>query len=175
MTADILITNGRVLTMDNAHPRAAMVAIVGNEIIFVGAAADAGALRGPHTQVIDAQGGTVLPGFIEAHMHIFPGSAELDTLNLTGVHGFSALAGAVRRYAGERPDAAILIANAADYTILGPEERVTRFHLDGIIRDRPLAIAAPDHHTMWANTLALERAGILCGGDVGVGNEIVMG
>ncbi|MFL5259269.1 MAG: amidohydrolase [Hyphomicrobiales bacterium] len=173
--ADIIILNGRVLTMDESRPRSEAVAISGNEIALVGARDDALALRGCHTRVMDAQGGTVLPGFIEAHMHIFPGSAELETLNLTGVHGFEALAEAIRRYAAERPDTSLLVANAADYTILGADERVTRSHLDRIIPDRPFAMAAPDHHTMWANSLALERAGILEGRDVGVGNEIVIG
>ncbi|RUY23335.1 amidohydrolase, partial [Mesorhizobium sp. M7A.F.Ca.US.001.04.2.1] len=61
-----------------------------------------------------------------------------------------------------------------DYTVLG-SERVTRHHLDAILPDRPFCMAAPDHHTMWANTKALEMAGILQGRMLGPGNEIVMG
>jgi predicted amidohydrolase YtcJ len=52
---------------------------------------------------------------------------------------------------------------------------VTRHHLDAILPDRPFCMAAPDHHTMWANTKALEMAGILQGRTLGPGNEIVMG
>jgi hypothetical protein len=59
--------------------------------------------------------------------------------------------------------------------VLSEEERVTRHHLDRIIPDRPFMMVAPDRHTAWANTIALEKAGILHGRDVGVGNEIVMG
>ena len=174
LSADIII-NARVLTMDEAAPRGEAIAIVGNEIAFIGSGEDAEGLRRAHTRVIDAEGGTVLPGFIEAHMHIFPGSAELDTLNLHGVRGLDRLAEKIRDYAAAKPDAALLVGNAADYTILSAEERVTRHHLDRIIKDRPFAMASPDHHTMWANTIALDRAGILKGGEVGTGNEIVMG
>src|SRR5690606_15202604 len=94
---------------------------------------------------------------------------------LMGVHGFDALADAVRGYAAGRPNQAILQAQGADYTILSAAERVTRHHLDRILPDRPFVMAAPDHHTMWANTRALEMAGLLHGRQLGPGNEIVMG
>jgi predicted amidohydrolase YtcJ len=92
-----------------------------------------------------------------------------------GVHGFDALADAVRAYAAGRPNQTILQAQGADYTILSAAERVTRHHLDRILPDRPFVMAAPDHHTMWANTKALEMAGLLRGRQLGPGNEIVMG
>ncbi len=174
-TADLIITNARILTMDSANPFAQAIAVAGGEILAVGEAVAIDAYRGPATQIIDAGGNSVLPGFIEAHMHLFSGAAELDSLHLSGVHGFDALQDAVRAYAARRPDDAVLMAAGADYTILSAEEPVTRHHLDRIIADRPFAMTAPDHHTMWANTIALERAGILHGRELGPGNEIVMG
>jgi len=173
--ADILIVNGRVLTLDGKGSRAEAVAIAGNEILFAGDAESAKVLRHKGTRVIDAQGATVLPGFIESHMHIFSGAAELDQLHLTGVAGFAQLAEAVRGYAQSRPQAKLIVAQGADYTILSKEERVTRHHLDRIIPDRPFMMFSPDHHTAWANTAALERAQVLNGRDVGVGSEIVIG
>ncbi|MGE4249985.1 MAG: amidohydrolase [Parvibaculaceae bacterium] len=151
------------------------VAIAGNEVIFVGDAASAKALRHTGTRVIDAQGASVLPGFIESHMHIFSGAAELSQLHLTGVKGFDQLAEKTRAYAKARPELKLLIAQGADYTILSKQERVTRHHLDRIVADRPFMMFSPDHHTAWANTAALEQARILQGRDVGVGAEIVMG
>jgi predicted amidohydrolase YtcJ len=70
--ADILIVNGRVLTLDRQGRRCEAVALAGNEIIFVGDAASAKALSYKGTRLIDAQGATVLPGFIESHMHVAP-------------------------------------------------------------------------------------------------------
>ena len=173
--ASFIIRNARVLTMDAANPRASAVAIAGNRILAVGSEAQVDAFSGPDTHVIDARGGTVLPGFNEAHMHIFGGSAELSELSLAGVKGFDALERAVKAYAAEYPERQLLIAQQADYTILSDDERMTRHHLDRILPDRALLIVAPDHHTAWANTTALTMGGILEGRDVGVGNEIVMG
>ncbi len=173
-SADLIVTNGRVLTMDENVPRAEAVAIRDSRFVAIGDRAAIADLKGPDTKVIDAGGGTVIPGFVEAHMHLFSGAAELAHLQLAGVHGFDALGAAIRAYAAERPDAKMLVGQGADYTILG-SERVTRQHLDAILPDRPFCMAAPDHHTIWANTKALEQAGILRGRALGPGNEIVMG
>jgi predicted amidohydrolase YtcJ len=175
LTADLIVDNASILTMDPDTPRASAIAIKGNEIIAIADRATVLGHKGPGTRVIDAAGGSVVPGFIEAHMHLFAGAAELDHLQLTGVHGFEALSQAVRHYAASRPNQAVLQAQGADYTILSTAERVTRHHLDRIIPDRPFVMAAPDHHTMWANTKALELAGLLKGRELGPGNEIVMG
>jgi predicted amidohydrolase YtcJ len=173
--ATFIIRNARVLTMDDANPRAEAIAVSGGRILAVGSEAQIDVYCGPDTHVIDAKGGTVLPGFNEAHMHIFGGSAELTELSLFGIKGFGALEAAVRAYAAENPGLRLLIAQQTDYTILSDEERLSRHHLDRIIADRPLLLVAPDHHTAWANTIALKTAGILEGRDVGIGNEIVMG
>jgi predicted amidohydrolase YtcJ len=174
-TADLIVTNARVLTMDEGNPTAEAVAIKDGNILAAGDRRIIEALQGPATKVIDARGGSVVPGFIEAHMHLFGGAAELDNLHLQGVHGFDALNDAIRSYAAARPNATLLLGAGADYTILSEEEPVTRHHLDRIIPDRPFAMSASDHHTMWANTRALELAGILQGRQLGPGNEIVMG
>jgi len=171
---DLIVVNGRVLTMDEDHPAAEAVAVRDGRIVAVGDGKAIVALKGPATRVIDAQGGSVVPGFIEAHMHLFSGAAELAHLQLAGLHGFDALRDAIRAYAAERPDAPMLVGQGVDYSVLGAE-RVTRHHLDAILADRPFCMAAPDHHTVWANTKALEAAGILRGRTVGPGNEIVIG
>ena len=171
--ADLVVVNGRVLTMDDDNPAAEAVAVKDGVIIAIGSRASIEELKGPATKVVDAQGGSVLPGFIEAHMHLFGGAAELDNLHLAGVHGFDALRDAIQDFAAKRPTARLLIGAGVDYAIL--PEPVTRHHLDRIIADRPFAMSASDHHTMWANTKALEAAGLLHGKQLGPGNEIVMG
>ncbi|TGP91187.1 MULTISPECIES: amidohydrolase [unclassified Mesorhizobium] len=173
-SADLIVLNGRVLTMDNDNPAAEAVAVKDGAIIAIGSSTSIEEFKGPATKVIDALGGSVLPGFIEAHMHLFSGAAELAHLQLAGVHGFEALQKAIRDYAATHPDARMLVGQSVDYTVLD-DERVTRHHLDAILPDRPFVMAAPDHHTMWANTKALELAGILNGRTLGPGNEIVMG
>src|SRR5438552_11348896 len=84
MSASLIIANARVLTMDERRPSAEAIAIAGNRIIGVGHNRDMRALAGPGCKEIDAGGATVMPGFIESHMHIFPGAAELTHLQLEG-------------------------------------------------------------------------------------------
>ena len=173
--ADTLVINARVKTMDAERPQAEAVAIRDGVILAVGSNDDLSALKGPGTRVIDAAGGSVLPGFSENHMHIFSGAAELDHLQLAGVSGRDALRQAIAAFAAARPREKVLYAQGADYTLLGTGVPITRHDLDGIVKDRPLVIFAHDHHTAWANTLALETAGLLRGAEVPPGNEIVMG
>jgi predicted amidohydrolase YtcJ len=174
-TADIIISNGRVLTLDPDAPRAEAVALSGGKVIAAGSNAGIERLRGPHTRVIDAKNGSVLPGFSENHMHLFSGAAELDHLQLTGVKGLAALTEAVRTYAASRKTQKVLFGQGTDYEILGHGEGLTRRHLDEILPDQPIVVFAPDHHTAWANTPALELVGILHGANLGPGNEVVMG
>ncbi len=174
-TADLIIHNARILTMDNENPRAEAMAVAGNRILAIGGNAEILPLAKEGARIVDAGGATVLPGFNEAHMHIFGGSVGLGELSLFKVQGFEALKNAIQTYAAANPDLPLLVAQYADYTVISEEERVTRHHLDRIVPDRPFLMFSPDHHTAWANTIALEKAGILHGRDVGVGNEIVMG
>ena len=174
-TADIIILNARVLTLDEDRPRAEAVAMAAGHILAVGTVAQIETFRDAGTQVIDAAGGTVLPGFSENHMHLFSGAAELDHLQLAGVSGLAALTEAVCSYAEARAAEKVLFAQGADYTILGETERLTRHHLDAILAHQPLVLFAPDHHTAWANTTALELVGMLHGAALGPGNEVVVG
>lgn len=171
---DLIILGGVALTMDPAKPRVEAVGIKGNTIAAVGSRAEILELKRPGTRVIDAAGGTILPGLIESHMHLWLGAAELDHLSLYGVSGFDALHDRVKAFAAANPHQALLVAQAADYTVLGVGRPVTRHDLDRIVPDRPFIMFAPDHHTAWANTIALTEAGILGGRKLSVGNEIVM-
>ncbi|MFN5998148.1 MAG: amidohydrolase [Paracoccaceae bacterium] len=172
MAAETIITNAKVLTMDEARPRAEAVAFAGGRILAVGSRAEVEALAGQGTRVVDAGGRTLLPGFFESHMHLF-GGAELLHLQLTGVRGFEPVASSFRAYAAERPEAPILMAEGADYLLLGHD--ITRHDLDRMIADRPIAIRAMDHHTVWANTAALKATGLLHGAAMPYGHEVVMG
>ncbi|TGD65593.1 amidohydrolase [Tabrizicola sp. WMC-M-20] len=173
MTADLIVTNARVLTMDASLPRAEAVAIAAGRILAVGTRADVEALAGPDTQVIDGKGRTVLPGFVESHLHLVLGGAELGHLHVSGLHGMEALRGAFRRFGAAHPDRPLLMAQGADYAML--DHPVTRHDLDAILPDRPIAMTSHDHHTVWANTAALRAAGILHGMDTPHGHEVVMG
>lgn len=172
--ADILITNARVLTIDAARPRAEAVAITGNRIAAIGSASDLAGLRAKHTRVIDARQKTVMPGIIEGHVHLFGGGVELDTLMLNGIFGFEAIAAAVADYRAKTPNDEVLLATGITHEGFGPGVPIARQLLDRIVPDIPFIVGCFDHHTMWANTRALEAAGIMRGRDLPTGNEIVL-
>lgn len=171
--AELIITNSRVLTMDADHPRAEAVALAGGRILAVGSRAEVEALAGPSTRVVDAGGRTLLPGFVESHLHLVLGGNELTQLQLGGVEGFDDLARLFRAYAAKNPGLPLVMAQGAAYEIL--EHPVTRHDLDRVIADRPIAMMSPDHHTVWANTAALQAAGILQGAAMPAGHVVVMG
>ena len=174
-TPETVILNGRLITFDPDRPRAEALAIAGGEILAVGSTRDIRDLAGPGTRSVDAGGATVLPGFIDSHVHLFGGSVELGYLDLYGVSGLDALTTKVRDWAAECPDDRVVFAVQADYAILGEGRHSTRHDLDRVLPDRPFAMFAPDHHTIWANTPALAAAGLLHGGLVDKGAQVVMG
>ncbi|WP_347312386.1 amidohydrolase [Defluviimonas sp. SAOS-178_SWC] len=173
MTPDMILTNARVLTMDPAHPRAEAIAIASGRIAAVGSRSEIEPLAGAATEVVDCMGATLLPGFVESHLHLVLGGAELAHLQLHGIDGAAALAGAFRDFAGRHPDRPLLMAQGGHYAML--DHPMSRHDLDRIIADRPIAITAHDHHTVWANTAALKAAGILEGATMPHGHEVVMG
>ena len=175
MTPDLILHNARVLTMDNDAPRAEAVAVAGNRILAVGSDADMLVLAGPVTRIVDAQGGTLLPGFVESHLHLFSGAYGQTLLQLGGVTGFDAMNAAVAQFAASKPTEGLLFAQGADYEILGAGQRLDRHILDAMCPDRPLAVMAFDFHTLFANTAALTAAGLLQGRTLPAGNEVVMG
>lgn len=174
-SADIVIENARILTMDGSRPRAQAIALKDGAVLAVGDRAEVGGRAGRNTRRIDAAGASVLPGFIDSHIHLFAGGAQLASLSLGGVTGFDAVASMIRERAAKNIDPGILVAEQAAYSIFGEKEPTTRHILDRILPDVPFALFASDHHTMWANTAALKAAGILHGREVPPGNEIVMG
>ena len=158
--ADLIVTNARILTMDEGNPRAEAIAI-----------ADGDDPRGRRREIDRrAQGAGDQDhrcrrqhGRARLHRSAYASvrrRSRTDASATFGRAGFDALHEAVRAYAAARPGRQLLLAQGADYTILSARtSRVTRHHLDRIIADRPFAMSAPDHHTMWANTMALELAG----------------
>ena len=172
MQPDLILKNAAILTMDPGVPRARVIALGGGRILALGGD-EVLATAGPATRIIDCAGRSLLPGFVESHLHLVLGGAELVQLQIGGVMGFDALHAAFTAYGAAHPQRVLLQAQGAAYDILGAG--VTRHDLDRIFADRPIAMTSPDHHTVWANTAALQAAGILHGAVMPRGHEVVMG
>lgn len=174
MTADLLIVNARTRPLF-APPGTTALAVADGRILALGTGDGLRALAGPETRVIDAAGCELMPGFVESHLHLFMGGATLSMLNLGSCSGFDAARAAFHEFLAAHPGDGILFAYAANYTIFGDDRRPDRHLMDAICKDRPIAMMATDLHCAWANTRALDMAGILQGADVGPGAEVVMG
>ena len=140
LSADLIITNAKVLTINAERPRADAVAIAGNRIIRVGTRGDMAVLHAPHTRVVDAQMKTVMPGIIEGHVHLFGGGVELGTLNLNGINGFESIAAAISQYRKSHPGQAVVVATGIAHTAFGADVPVTRHVLDRIVSDVPFIV-----------------------------------
>lgn len=174
-SANLLLLNARVLTMDPARPTAEAVAVAGQRIIYVGDNQGAAELRGPHTRVIDAAGATLLPGLIDSHYHLMLGSLRLDGIQLESVSNITELTNTIQRYAAQHPNEHWLAGYGLRYGTGLTGGELTRHDLDAIEATRPLLLTAFDGHTAWANTRALELSGALHGYDCGPNSEIVFG
>ncbi|RNF35895.1 hypothetical protein A7A09_000260 [Paracoccus methylarcula] len=168
MSASIVILNARIRALF-APAGTTAIAIKGDRIMALGDVSTMRAHIGPETHVIDAGGRELMPGFIESHLHLFMGGATLSMLNLGSVFGFEAVQAAFAAFIRDNPGDDILFGYAVNYVIFGEDRRPDRHILDRIVVDRPLCLLATDLHCAWANTRALEMAGILHGADVGPG------
>ena len=154
--AGIIIMNARIFTSDEANPRAEAIAIKGNHIVYVGTNAEAEAFKDASTRVIDAQGHTLTPGFIDTHVHLLWGSIWMGNAQLQEVRTKEDLKKILVEFAEANKTSEWVVGRGIRYNIVS-----TRQELDEIIADRPIYIGAFDGHTGWANTKALEMAGIL--------------
>jgi predicted amidohydrolase YtcJ len=172
--AHFLFENAHVFTADRIRPSAEAVAVRNNRIVFVGSRAEAQSLKGAHTRVIDAGGGTLMPGFIDSHFHMMYGALNLDGMQLEPATNYEELSNIVLKYAAEHPDDAWLPGTGLRYNVGPGHTPLNRYHLDALVADRPIYINAFDGHTSWANTMALKMAGIFNGGVTGPNSENVL-
>lgn len=155
-SADVIITNARVFTSDESNPRAEAVAVRGNRIVYVGTITEAEALKAGSTRVIDGQGHTLTAGFIDTHVHLLWGSIWMGNAQLQEVRTKEDLKNILVDFAENNQTDPWVVGRGIKYGIVS-----TRQELDEILADRPVYIGAFDGHTGWANTKALEMAGIL--------------
>lgn len=156
-SADTLLINARVYTVNEAQPWAEAVAIAGGKIVFVGSVKDAMMWRGHKTEVIDLAGGMLLPGFIDSHSHILLGGAHVDDLVLDPTDEPDQWILQVQAFAKAHPEQELIMAVgflASRFGQAGPHRKL----LDHI--EKPVFILDEGMHGAWLNSAALERLAI---------------
>ncbi|MFN0108214.1 MAG: amidohydrolase [Blastocatellia bacterium] len=157
--ADLVLTNGRIWTGNDAVSTVEAVAIRKDQIIRVGTALEIKPLIGAQTQVIDLGGRLASPGFNDAHIHFLGGASGLNRIDLTGAKTVAEMVERIAAYAKKNPDKQWITGRGWEYTPF-PGGLPTKIYLDAIIKDRPVFLSAYDGHSGWANSKALELAGI---------------
>src|SRR5688572_2349484 len=100
-SADIIITNARVFTSDESNLHAEAVAVRGNRIVYVGTNEGAESFKGQSTRVIDGQGHTLTPGFIDSHFHLLWGSIWMGSARLYSVTNLEELKEILHAFAAQ--------------------------------------------------------------------------
>jgi len=160
MLADVILTNGRVYTMDAALPLAEAVAVAGNRILAVGTAAEIAPLRGPKTQVIDLHGRPLLPAFADSHIHFVNYALARQRMNLSAARSAEKVAAIVAERAASTPPGRWLRGGGWDRNVWPDKALPTKAILDAVAPEHPVALESKDLHSVWVNSQALARAGI---------------
>lgn len=158
--ADLCIVNGRVFD-GRVRTASTAVAVRGGRIVAVGD--DARVLRergtrgdGSETRVLDARGGMISPGFVDAHAHAAFAGVERLSCDLTPARSVEETLELIRAAAAASDDEWVTGGGWSHELFAHP----TRQQLDAIVPDRPVALSDAGHHTLWVNSRALEIAGI---------------
>jgi predicted amidohydrolase YtcJ len=168
-TADRIFTGGPVLTMNDAQPRAGAVAVSDGRILAVGTPEEIAAFRGEGTEVTDLAGRALIPGFVDAHGHIFGGGVQALSANLLAppdgeVTDIASLQQTMRDWIAENRElvekANLIIGFGYDNSQLAELRHPTAAEMDAVSTEFPIYIVHQSGHLGTANTKAMEIAGI---------------
>ena len=157
-----LYLNGVIYTMDAAQPRAQAMAIdsASGRILAVGSDDEVRRVGDRHAQVIDLRGKTVLPGFIDAHMHLVSEAYRSYYINAERCASEDEVADLVRQRAGQTPAGQWIQGGQWDKNLWPGQRFPTKASLDAAAPRHPVVLWSKDGHLLWVNSLALQRADI---------------
>jgi predicted amidohydrolase YtcJ len=158
--ADLILSGGTVITLDDARPRARAVAVREGRIVAVGSEAEMAPFRGPQTRAIDLAGGSVVPGLADAHVHVEGMGQAAESLSLVGAASLQEALDRVAARSKELPAGEWLLGRGWDQNDW-PEKRFpTAAELDRAAPDRPVYLVRVDGHAAWSNSKAITLAGL---------------
>src|SRR6266699_2710683 len=159
-TADLIVVNANIHTMDHSLPTAEALAIHGNRIIAVGSNDEIKKLAGANTKVIDARGRLVLPGFNDAHVHFMSGGFQLSSVDLRDANTPQEFAERIRDFAAKLPRGRWITGGDWDHERWPDAKLPAKELIDRYTPDTPVFVNRLDGHMALANSLALKLAGV---------------
>ena len=158
--ADAVYHTGKIYTVNANQPWAQAVAIRNNRITFVGSDDEVRAYIGQDTALHDLKGRLMLPGFQDAHIHPIYGALDVMACNLAeskSIEGYRAI---IPTCVEAQADKEWVTGGGWSMAAFGPGAMASKDILDELVPDRPVYFTSADGHTGWANSKALEKAGI---------------
>ena len=172
-TPDLIVINADVRTSDKSKDRANAFAVKDSKFIAVGNTDEILSMSGESTRVIDVNGNTVVPGFIDSHTHLSSGAKIVTGINLSEIREKAVWLEMIKERVKTMEPGEWLLGGRWDYTFEN-KGYPTRWELDKVAPDNPVALSDIDGHSMWINTMAMELSGIQPDSEVPMGGQIVL-
>ncbi len=157
---DYVVINAKVFTIDEDQPQAEAFAVKGDRFTAVGSSSDIRNLASSGTETIDAEGMTVVPGFIDAHSH--PSSAGVNELVQVNadLRSITEIKEVLRQRAAITQEGQWVRAFKYDDTKLAEGRPINRFDIDEVVPNHPAVVGHRGGHTGVYNSMALALAGV---------------
>jgi predicted amidohydrolase YtcJ len=157
--ADLIVTGAKIHTVDATLPAVQAFSVRDGRFAYVGSLEGAMALRGPNTAVVDLSGSTVLPGLIDAHIHLTGVGMDLSQVDVFKLRSYDEVIARTVAFARTSPDAWIL-GDGWDQNLWPGKAFPTHEALSAALPDRPVALSRVDGHAVLANAKAMQIAGV---------------
>ena len=158
LPADLVLLDGRILTVDDAFRTAAALAVREGRFVAVGSNEEVRRHIGPATRVIEGRGRTVVPGFIDTHVHALDVASAEATQPFVNLRSIAQVQGWLRTEAPRRPKGSWIWTPRTFPTRLREHRFPTRRELDAAAPDHPVVVDSA--YAFALNTMALRMAGI---------------
>ncbi len=156
--SDLILANAAIYTMDPTMPTANALSIRGDKILALGDGQQLRRTLAPGGKIVDLQGCTVVPGFIDAHLHFLSYSLRLDRIDIHEIPTRAqALEKVSARAAHSKPGEWIL-GGGWNCNLWEGGDFPTRHDLDSVAPDNPVLLSSKDGHSIWFNTAAMKLA-----------------
>jgi predicted amidohydrolase YtcJ len=158
--ATLMIINATIFAVDKQHPKAEAMAAIADRIVAVGSRVEIDLWRGPQTQVIDAGGKLLLPGFNDSHVHFINGGAQLDRVDLKNAETPQEFAQRIAAQVSKTEKGEWILGGDWDETKWPKPELPTKELIDTETGDTPIFVNRYDGHESLANSAAMKLAGV---------------
>ena len=159
-SADLVVTNARIHTVDDARPMVAAMAIRNGTIVFTGSVREAMALRGATTRVVDMGGRTIIPGMVDAHAHLLGLGQSLRNVDLVGTKSLDEVIARVVERGKGQPAGTWILGRGWDQNDWSDTRFPTQDALSRALPNNPVWLTRVDGHAGYGNAAAMRAAGV---------------